>query len=612
MFGNWGRILRVDLSRESIKTERVREVFYRRFLGGVGTASKIIFDEVGQGVEPMDPNNVIVFAVGPYQGTGIPGSGRWTVSARSPLTGIWGESCGGGYWGPEFKRTGFDAIAVKGRSPSPVYIWINDGDVEIKNADHAWGKMVSKADNIIKKEVEDERARSVLIGPAGEKLVRFACVASDHGFSGRSGLGAVMGSKNLKAIVVRGTKQVEIADPEGLEKYSRSLFKKINEATSEFRKYGTTDAAKGLHDTRQYRLAENWRKGRFEGIENLVGSRFLEITMGPIACADCPIGCHRRTRVTNPKKYAFDGYGPEYETIGMIGWLNRISDPKAIAYLGHLCDEYGMDTISSGSMIGFTMECYEKGLLNSEDLDDLEPVWGSEDTAVTLIHKMAVRQGFGDILAEGGVRAAKVVGGEAIRMVMSVKGLELPAHDPRPFPSMAVNYATGQRGACHQRGFVLQDSSTIPEWGISEVADIYSMKEPVLSAARYQDWAELFNSLIQCEYMTAGGLTLSHQIELLNLVTGWDADAYEMLVTAERIFTLQRLFNIRNGMSRKDDTLPPRMLDALAEGIGAGRVPEGFERLLADYYTLRSWDIDGKPTVEKLKKLGLTDELHNL
>ena len=250
MYGNWGKILRVDLTRESFATENVGEETYRKYIGGVGIASKIIFDEVGPEVDPFDPNNVIVFSVGPFQGTGIPGSGRWTVSSLSPLTGMWGESCGGGYWGPEFKRTGFDAIAVRGRAETPIYIWIEDGDVEIRDARKTWGKMVSEADEEIKTEVGDQRARSVLIGPAGERLVRFACVASDHGFSGRSGLGAVMGSKNLKSITVRGTERVEVADPEELGRCRGGLFKEISSVTVEFRKYGTTVAAKGMHDER--------------------------------------------------------------------------------------------------------------------------------------------------------------------------------------------------------------------------------------------------------------------------------------------------------------------------------------------------------------------------
>jgi len=604
MYGNWGKILRIDLSKRKTIIEPFKEAFYRKFIGGVGMASNIIFNEVGSDVDPLDPDNIIVFAVGPFQGTGIPGSGRWIVSSRSPLTGIWGESCGGGYWGPELKRAGFDAVIVSGRAESPVYIWIDDGRVELRGASNVWGKMASEADITIKEEVDDKRARVVLIGPAGERLVRFACIMSDHGFAGRSGLGTVMGSKNLKAIAVRGTKHVEVSDFDELAEYRKALFKKINEATVEFRKYGTTDFAKWLYDTRGYALARNWREDRFDGIENLVGNKFLDITVGPIACADCPIACHRHTKVTEPEKYAFDGYGPEYETIAMIGWLNKISDTRAIAYIGHLCDEYGIDTITAGSMIGFTIECYEKGLLTSKELDGIKPQWGSEDTAVALINKMATREGFGDTLAEGVMKASEAIGEESKKIAVHVKGLELPAHDPRPFPSMAINYATGQRGACHQRGFVLQDESTIPEWGIPDIAEIYSKKNPVLSAARYQDWAEIFNSLVQCEYMTTGGLTLSHQIDLLNLTTGWNIDAKEMLITAERIFTLQRLLNIRYGTSRKDDTLPTRMLEHV-KGVGVSKVKVGFEKMLKDYYKLRGWDADGKPTIKKMKDLSL-------
>jgi len=609
MYGNWGRILRVDLSNERFTTQLVEESFFKKYLGGVGLASKIIFDEVGANVDPLSPDNVIVFSVGPFQGTGIPGSGRWSVSSRSPLTGIWGESCGGGYWGSEFKRSSFDAVVIKGRAKSPVYIWINDGKVEIRDGNGVWGKMVSEASKIIKEEIDERDAKAVIIGPAGEKLVRFACVVSDHGVGGRCGLGAVMGSKNLKAIAVRGTKKIKVARPDELKEYSRKLYKKIYEATAEFRKYGTTMYPKLLHDARGYGLAKNWREGKFNGIDRLTGDRFLKITVNPVACTDCPIACHRHTKVVKPEKYAFDGYGPEYETIGMIGWLNLINDLEAIAYAGHLCNEYGLDTITAGSIIGFTMECYENGWVKEKKLDGIKAEWGSPDAAVALIHKMARREGFGNVLAEGTERAAKMVGGNASKILVNVKKLELPAHDPRGFLAMAINYATGQRGACHQRGFVLQDESSIPEWGIPENQEIYSIKEPVISAARYQDWAEIFNSLIQCEYMTSGGLTLKDQITLLNYVTGWNVKANGMLKIGERIFNLQRVINVRFGVSRKDDTLPLRIFEPLKEGVNAGKIPATFEKALKAYYKLRGWDADGKPTVEKLAELNLTEAL---
>jgi aldehyde:ferredoxin oxidoreductase len=609
MYGNFGRILRIDLTREKFTVNRVKDSFFKKYLGGVGIASKIIFDNVGKNVSPLDPDNILVFAVGPFQGTGIPGSGKWTVSARSPLTGIWGDSCGGGYWGPEFKKCGFDAVAIEGRASSPVYVWINDGQIEIKNAEGIWGKKISEADKMIKEHLYESKARSVLIGPAGERLVKFACIASDHGFAGRTGLGAVMGAKNLKAVAVRGTNKIEIAEYERFKIRNGELSKMIYEATSEFRKYGTTAAAKELHDTRGYGLAKNWRKGEFEKIGELSGDSFLGITANPIACSSCPIACHRHTKVEQPEKYAFEGYGPEYETIGMIGWLNMISEPEAVAYAGHLCDEYGLDTITTGSLIGFTFECYEKGWLQDKDLDGAEAEWGSSDVAISLIHKIANRDGFGDVLAEGVKIAAETLGGDAHKIVAHVKGLDLPAHDPRGFISMAINYATGPRGACHQRGFVLQDSSKIPEWGIPETNDVYSQKNPIIAAARYQDWAEVFNSLVQCEYMTIGGLSLNHQIELLNYVTGWSMNAGDLMKTAERIFTLQRLINVRYGVSRKDDTIPPKLFEPLKEGVNAGKTPVTFEDSLRKYYKIRGWDTDGKPTVKKVVELNLTEAL---
>jgi aldehyde:ferredoxin oxidoreductase len=605
MFGYWGKLLRVDLTKRKIETKEIEETTFKQYLGGAGLASKIIYDELSERVKPLDPENLLIFGVGPFQGTGIPGSGRWAVSALSPQTGIWGDSNGGGYWGPEFKRTGYDSLVISGRASSPVYLWLKGENAEIRDAEGVWGKKAFESDKAIKEQVDDPGARTVVIGSAGERQVVFSCVVSDHGYAGRSGMGAVMGSKNLKAVAVKGMKTPEMAKPEEFKERSRNLFRDIAQATADFRKYGTTDAAKGVHDGRGYGLAKNWREGKFEGIVDIVGDRFLEITKNPIACADCPIACHRHTVVKEPTKYAYDGYGPEYETIGMIGWLNQIKDPKAIAYAGYLCDEYGIDTITAGSTIGFIMECYEKGFITKEDLGGVEAVWGSADAAIDIIHKVAKREGIGDLLARGLVEAAEELGGEAPGMVVHVKGLDLPAHDPRGFMAMAVNYATGPRGGCHQRGFILQDESTIPEWGIPEIADTYSVKEPVYSAARYQDWAGVFNSLIQCEYMTAGGLTLTDQIDLLNLVTGWDLDKDDMQKIGERIFTLQRLINMRYGITGKDDVLPPRMFKPVNEGVSAGKVPEPFDEMLKEYYSLRGWNADGKPTAEKIKELGL-------
>lgn len=598
-----------------IQRNRIHESVFKRFLGGVGVAAKTITEEVTPSVDPLSPDNAIVFAVGPFQGTSIPGSGRWIVASKSPLTEIWADSCAGGDWGPEFKRTGFDAIVVKGRADRPAYIWINDGEAEIRNASGMWGKTTSETNREIKADLNEPKAKVACIGPAGERLVRFANVANEHGFAGRCGLGAVMGSKNLKAIVVRGSKRVNAAKPDELMRKSKEFSKKIHDSTvDDLRKYGTTSSAKEMHDERGYGLTRNWRKGTFGRIDGIDGDHFLELTVRPVACAMCPAACHRHTKVEEPSKYAYEGFGPEYETIAMLGWLNGVGDAKAVGYMGHICNEYGMDTITTGSMIAFTAECYEKGWLKKENLNGAELKWGDADLMIDLINKIARREGFGAILAEGIVKAAECVGHEAHSIILHGKGLDYPAHDPRALYPLLINYATGTRGACHQRGFVPDGfgGEMIPEWGITEEfleRSRYDMKNAANIAIKYQNWAVLFNSLVQCEYMPFGGFSLTDQVEFLKYVTGWDVDLKYFTETAERIFNLQRVLDVCYGISSKDDTVPPRCFEPLKEGKSEGRVPMPFERSLMEYYKLREWNSDGKPKVQKLAKLGLVETL---
>lgn len=611
MYGYWGKKLEVDLTKGLANVERIGEPIFKKYLGGVGIAAKVILDEVGPNVDPLGPDNVLVFAVGPFQGTTIPGSGKWIVASRSPLTGIWADSCAGGNWGPEFKRTGFDAVVIRGRAKSPVYLWIYDGEAEMRDASEVWGKTTSKTDREIRANLGEPKAKVACIGPAGERLVKFANIVNEHGFAGRCGIGAVMGSKNLKAIAVRGTMAVEVAKPDKLARYSKDLTRKIHGATVGFRKYGTTASAKSLHDNRGYGLTKNWREGTFDKINEIDGDHFLEITVSPVACPPCPIACHRHTKVDKPSKYAYDGHGPEYETIAMLGWLNIVSDAKAIGYMGHLCNEYGVDTITTGSMLGFTAECYERGWVTKEDLDGVEIRWGDADSMITLIHRIAKRKGFGNVLAEGVRRAAEYVGHDAPNIIVHVKGLDYPAHDPRAIYPLIINYATGTRGACHQRGFVADGygGEFIPEWGIPEKFERYDMKNAAYIAAKYQDWAVLFNSLVQCEYMPFGGLTLTDQVNLLRYVTGWDVDLRSVAEIAERIFNLQRMIDVYYGISSKDDTAPLRVFEALKDGKSAGKVPLPFKKSLKEYYELRGWNSDGKPTVEKLAELGLIEIL---
>ena len=615
MNGYWGRILKVNLSTKLIQRNRIHESVFKRFLGGVGVAAKTILEEVPPSVDSLSPNNAIVFAVGPFQGTSIPGSGRWIVASKSPLTEIWADSCAGGDWGPEFKRTGFDAIVVKGRADRPAYLWINDGQVEIRNASGIWGKTTSETNREIKADLNEPKAKVACIGPAGERLVRFANVANEHGFAGRCGLGAVMGSKNLKAVVVRGIKSVEVAESDELVRKSKEFSQKIHDSTvDDLRKYGTTSSAKEMHDERGYGLASNWRKGTFDKMDGLDGDHFLNLTVSPVACAMCPVACHRHTKVEQPGKYAYEGFGPEYETIAMLGWLNRVGYAKAVGYMGHICNEYGMDTITAGSVIALTAECYEKGWLTKEDLDGVELKWGDVDLMIDLIKKIARREGFGATLAEGVVKTAEYIGHEAHRIILHGKGLDYPAHDPRALFPLLINYATGTRGACHQRGFVPDGfgGEIIPEWGITEKLlerSRYNMKNAANIAIKYQNWAVLFNSLVQCEYMPFGGFSLTDQVEFLKYVTGWDVDLKYVTETAERIFNLQRVIDVCYGISSKDDTAPLRCFEPLKEGKSKGRAPVPFRKSLMEYYKLREWNSDGKPTVQKLAKLGLVETL---
>jgi aldehyde:ferredoxin oxidoreductase len=608
MYGYWGKILKVDLTKEIYHVDRVKEAFFKKYLGGAGIGTKLVFDGVDPNTDPLSPENILVFAVGPFQSTTLLGSGRWAIISKSPQTGIYADSGAGAAWGPRFKRTGFDALTILGRAKTPVYLWIHEGEVEIRDASAMWGKMRAEADEEIKDDVSEPRAAVACIGPAGENLVRFACVGDDHGIAGRTGLGAVMGSKNLKAVAVYGTQPPAVAKPDELAQLSKDLWTVGYEKQKDgMRLTSTIGGMKNNYETGEFGM-KNWTQGLWDEAPHLYPESVRKaLSWTPIACLNCPVACHKKATVSEPAKYAYEGYGPEYESVGMLGTLTLISDPKAVGYLHYLCDEYGLDTITAGALVAFCMECYEQGWITKDDMDGTEPTWGNADAAVSLLHMIAKRQGFGTILAEGTLNAAHVIGKGASKTAVHVKNLDLPAHDPRATFSWSVNYATGPRGACHQRGFAGWNCG-IPEWGIPKV-DRHTMSQTGLLAAKYQDWASIFNSLIQCEFMIGAGITMTHQIQLLNLVTGWDIDIEWMATTGERITTLQRVVNVQYGVSKKDDVLPERIFTPVREGGTKGQIPVPFEKELQAYYELRGWNRDGKPTVKKLAELGLLETL---
>jgi aldehyde:ferredoxin oxidoreductase len=608
--GYWEKILRVDLSKRAVMEEVVEEKVWKRVLGGAGYGAKILNDEVPREVGGLDPNNRIIFGLGPFQATQQTGAAKFCIVAKSPLTGIFGETAAGADWAIELKRAGYDAIVVQGRSEKPVYLWVNDGGVEIRDATSFWGKDSYAASDEILRDVGDPKASIACIGQAGEKKVAIACVVVDkHSFGGRCGLGAVMGSKNLKAIVARGTRTIPVYDSKKVSDLTKELGKKIHEGTKDWlRLHGTPFVeipCEEVGDTPiRYWSGDTWTEGaRKLGCPNYTD----QLKAQPWPCKFCVVGCHRHVKIEEPVEYGLEGAGPEYETLGMLGNCCLMDDLKALSKMNEWCNRYGIDTISTGAFIGFSMDCYEKGILKEKDADGLAIRWGDKEAMFQLIHKIGKREGFGERFACGIVPAAESLGKEAVDLAVHVKGLDMPAHDPRAFFTLALNYATGSAGGHHERGNpqVASSGFLLPEAGIGAVVDRFKMDDSELVAARYQDYGVLTNSLCHCKFMFFGGMTLTDLLNTVNSVTGWDWTMNDFLKTGERIFTLQRLVNVKYGITRKDDVLPKKIFEPAKEGGRAGKIPVPFEPALDRYYALRGWDMNGIPKKEKLEELDL-------
>ena len=609
--GYVGKILHIDLSSSTGYIDQFKEEWASQFIGGSGLGAKFLYEMTDERTDPLGPKNPLIFMTGPFTGTTVPLSGRHAVVSRSPLTGIFGESDVGGTWGANLKKAGFDGIIITGKSENPVYLWVHDGEWEIRTASHLWGQDTYQVDTMLRGETQGKAVVSS-IGQAGENQVLLATIMTDGKdarAAGRCGIGAVMGSKNLKAIVVYGTRNVSIYDPESVGRLPKEYGVQINKNAEIFGKFGTAGAVAPLEGIGVLPL-QNWKfAGRWEeSAKKISGFTMAETVLtGRYFCDACILGCGRKIKISTGPYAGVDGAGPEYETLALLGSNCLIDNLEALCFANELCNRFGLDTMSTGGTIAFGMEAYEKGLINREDTGGIELRWGSVDSMIEMIKMIAQKKGFGEVLGKGVKKASEILGKNSIEFAMHIKGLELPGHDPRAYNGGALGYATSSRGACHLAGFthVFERVLKAPEIGISEPLDRFQVEGKGILAAKTQNLMGMMDSLKLCKFILVGGITVTHIVKWFHDVTGKEMMIDEFMKTGERIFNLKRLYNVRLGISRKDDFLPFRSLTLkrIGKGLTANLPPIG--QMLSEYYEYRGWSEDGIPTPEKLKELGL-------
>ncbi len=598
--GYMGKILRVNLTNGSIDIENINESWARKYIGGRGYGTRIIMEEVDPKIDPLSEDNKVVIATGPLCSTMAPSSGRVMVITKGALNGAIACSNSGGHFGPELKRAGFDAVIIEGKAPNPVYLWINKNGIELRSAEHLWGKYTNETDEIMKKETHPE-ARTMEIGPAGEKLSLIANVMFDgHRAAGRTGVGAVVGSKNLKGIVVRGYLGVKVADKDAFLKAcykTRDILSKDAFSGGGGAKYGTAMLVNVINGVGGL-PTRNAHDAYFPEAEKISGEMLTKKNLvRNEGCDSCPIACGRVTEIRDGKYKGEHGTGPEYESIWAFGAMCGVSDLNAIVMANYLCDRYGLDTISAGSTVACAMDLYESGYIPKEDVP-FELKFGSPDALVESIRLIGEQNTeFGRLLAQGSYRLAEYYGHPEFSM--SVKKQEFPAYDPRAIKGIGLEYATSNRGACHVRGYtvaaeVLGNVDRLKYEGKAELAKTF------------QDLTAALDSTGICLFTTFG-LIGKNIAELYSAATGFECDETEFMRIGERIWNMERLFNIKAGFTKKDDTLPPRMLkEPIQTGPSKGEV-EQLDKMLSDYYKVRGWDENGIPTKEKLKELEIED-----
>jgi aldehyde:ferredoxin oxidoreductase len=616
MYGYFGRFLRVNLTTREVSPEPLTEDTARKYMGGRGFAAKILFEELDPGIDPLGPQNKTIFVSGPITGSGLPGDARFQVISKSPLTGLYGQASAGGSFGPALKRTGHDFLVVEGQAEEPVWLLIDPDGAEIRDAGDLWGMPTGDAENRIKREVGQVSVAT--IGPAGEKLVRISSVVSDkHRVAGRGGLGAVMGSKRLKAVAARGRKRLPVAEPQRLRVLRQRMLEAIKaspglEALGE---YGTSllvlqNQKLGILPTR------NFREGVFENYADISGIKMSEtILKRTLSCPGCPVGCIRSVEIKSgsfapvPPDYG----GPEYETVAALGSMCGVGNLEAIARSHALCNMYGIDTMSAGVTIAWVMECYEKGILSTAELDGIAADWGSAEAMVQLVEKIATQDGIGHLLGQGVRRASEAVGRGSQEFAMHVKGLEVALQEPRGRKGLSLAYAVSPRGAVHTElpsDMTYEKENAVPELGLTRSISRFAWQEKPGLVKKGMEMRGLADLIGSCHILldpTGGVGRFDSIVEALQATTGWDLSISELMTISERANNLARAFNVREGSRRPDDILPKRFTVALPEGASAGEtIPlDKFNQALEELYQLLGWNYEGIPTRDKLVELGL-------
>jgi aldehyde:ferredoxin oxidoreductase len=597
--GFFGKLLRINLSTKEISTEKIKPELWENYLGGRGLGAFFLTKEVSPQTEALSPENKLIFMNGALAGTSIPGNNKICVTFKSPLTNTYSYSLCGGHYGPELKYAGYDGLIIEGKAKEPVYLWIDDDNIEIKQAEHIWGKLIPEAEDKIRKELgEDKNIQIAVIGPGGERKVNYACITSGkYREFGRGGGGAVMGSKNLKGIAIRGSHDVEVADLDKTIDLTKRLIKNLqaSRAGEVRRVYGTMELVERINGA-GFWTTRNFSEGHFEEGYKLEGKQMREeVIVNDSSCFGCPIACGKWTYTTTKNGKEVHMEGPEFETVGMLGSNCGISSWETLLRATKICDTYGIDTINAGACISMVMEAYEAGRLAKQDTDGIELNFGNDEALIEVLTMIGERKGIGDILAKGVARAAKELGIEDL--AIHSKGQSFPVYDPRGAKAMALTYATSPKGAHHM--FATTFGGELAAGNRFEIEGKGEFEQT------HQFSMAIVDSIALCSTMRAG-TTLEDQAQAYSAVTGLNITVEKLNTAAERIINMERMYNIKLGLDRSDDTLPDRFLkEPMPKGKSKGQTVD-LESLLDDYYNVMGWSSNGIPSEDKLKELGLT------